>query len=55
MARVAKYTQALPVYVTPEVRERILEIADVEQISQAEVVRHLIDRGFALLDVATDS
>lgn len=48
MARKAKYTQSLPVYVTPEVRERILEIAERREVSQAEVVRELIDKGLSL-------
>jgi hypothetical protein len=48
VARVAKYTQALPVYVTKETRAVILEIADREEISQAEVVRELIDLGLAV-------
>lgn len=49
MARKAKYTYALPVYVTPAVRERILEIAERNELSQAEVVRDIIDRGLATL------
>lgn len=49
MARKAKYTQALPVYVTPEVRARILKIADEQERSQAEVVRELINGGLSLL------
>lgn len=48
MARKAKYTQSLPVYVVPGVRERILEIADRQEVSQAEVVRDLIDKGLSL-------
>lgn len=49
MARKAQYTAALPVYVTPAVRERILKIADETEVSQAQVVRELIDRGLAVL------
>lgn len=45
MARRARYTASLPVYVVPEVRDRIREIAEDEEISQAEVVRVLIDVG----------
>lgn len=45
MARKAKYTEALPVYVTPEVRARILKIAEDQEISQAEVVRALLEVG----------
>lgn len=45
MARKAQYTKALPVYVTPEVRARLDEIADDLEISLAEVVRQLVDRG----------
>lgn len=45
MARVAKYTDALPVYVRPEVKERITKIADREQISMAQVIREIIDMG----------
>lgn len=45
MAIEAKYTNALPVYVTPETRERITAIADREKISQAQVVREIIEIG----------
>lgn len=54
MARKAKYTQSLPVYVTPEVREQILKIAEVEEISQAEVVRELIRLGLAVVQPEPD-
>lgn len=54
MVRKAKYTQALPVYVTPEVRARILKIADDEERSQAEVVRELIGRGLDVRDEVVD-
>lgn len=52
MARKAKYTAALPVYVTPAVRAEILKIADEREVSQAEVVRELIDRGLWQLEEA---
>lgn len=45
MARVAKYTEALPVYETPAIRARIKKIADDNNVSQAEVVRDIIDVG----------
>lgn len=45
MARKARYTKALPVYVTPEVRARLDEIADDREISLAEVTRELISKG----------
>lgn len=45
MARQAKYTRTLPVYVTPEVRGRLDAIAEKHSVSLAEVVRDLIDVG----------
>lgn len=45
MARQAKYTRTLPVYVTPEVRSRLDAIAEKYAVSLAEVVRDLIDVG----------
>lgn len=45
MARKAKYTAALPVYVETDVRDEIKRIADAMEISQAEVVRELIAVG----------
>lgn len=45
MALTAKYTDALPVYVTAEVRQRIRATADREEISQAQVVREIIEAG----------
>lgn len=43
--REAKYTQALPVYVTATVRERIEKIATDCRVSLAEVIRDIIDHG----------
>lgn len=45
MARTAKYTKALPVYVTAEVRRRLDNIAEAKSISLAEVIRDIIDLG----------
>jgi hypothetical protein len=45
VARKAKYTKALPVYVTPAVRARLDEIAEIKDLSVAEVTRRLIDEG----------
>lgn len=45
MARVAQYTDALPVYVRPEVKKEIERIADRERISMAQVIREIIDVG----------
>lgn len=45
MARKARFTTALPVYVEPDRKERILKIADTEEISQAQVIREIIDAG----------
>lgn len=47
MARTAKYTDAIPVYETPEMRKRIKRIADTCNVSQAEVVRDILDSGIA--------
>lgn len=47
MARKAKYTQALPVYVTPEDRARVLRMAEEYEVSQAEVVRFCFARGIS--------
>lgn len=41
MAVTAKYSKPLQVVETPEMRERILAIADAEKISQAQVCREL--------------
>lgn len=45
MARTARYTKALPVYVTPEVRRRLDALAERHSVSLAEVVRDIIDVG----------
>lgn len=45
MAVQAKYTQPLQVVATPEQRARVKRIADREGISQAQVIRDLIDTG----------
>ena len=45
MARVARFTHALPVYVTQEMRDRILRLADDNDVSQAEVVRDILEVG----------
>lgn len=50
MVRKAKYTDALPVYVEPEVRARILRIADEYDISQAEVTRQALDEGLPVVE-----
>lgn len=51
MARVARFTHALPVYETEEMRDRILRLADAGEVSQAEVVRYAIRYG---IDAAED-
>lgn len=45
MAIEAKFTQPLQVVETPETRERIVQIANREKISQAQVIRELIAMG----------
>jgi hypothetical protein len=45
MAVKAKYTQPLQVVETPEHRDRITAISDREGISQAQVIRDLIESG----------
>lgn len=50
MARKAKYTDALPVYVAPEIRARILRIAEEYDISQAEVTRQALDAGLPAVE-----
>lgn len=45
MARTARYTKALPVYVTPEVRRRLDALAEKGCVSLAEIVRDIIDAG----------
>jgi len=42
VARIAHYTKALPVYVTPEVRAEIERISDERDISMAELIRELL-------------
>ncbi len=45
MARTAKYTAMIPVYHTPEQRQRIKDLADRAGVSQAEIIRDIIDVG----------
>lgn len=45
VARVARFTEALPVYVTPEVRRRLDKLASDHRVSLAEVIRDIIDVG----------
>lgn len=45
VARTARYTKALPVYVTPEVRRRLDGLAERHRVSLAEVVRDIIALG----------
>jgi hypothetical protein len=45
VARKAKYTTALPVYVAQSVRDRINKIATEEELSLAQVLREIIDIG----------
>jgi len=46
MAVEAKYSgKPLQVVETPEMRQRILDIADAEKISQAQVVRDMNEHG----------
>lgn len=53
MARKAQYTKSLPVYVTPRVRDYVNQIATDYEVSQAEVVRLLIDLGMQVAKPAT--
>lgn len=50
MARKQRFTKALPVYVTPAMREEVDGIAEQWEISLAETIRVLIELG---LQVAT--
>lgn len=43
MAVEAKYTAPLQVVATPEMRDRIKAIADAERISQAQVMREILE------------
>jgi hypothetical protein len=45
MAVTAKYTAPLQVVETRETRNRIIEVAEAEGISQAEVIRDIIAHG----------
>lgn len=51
MVRKARYTAALPVYVTPEVRARIMQMADEYEVSQAEVVRYCLEHGIGAAEL----
>lgn len=51
MAVQAKYTQPLQVVATPEQRARVKAIADREGISQAQVIRDLIDYGLGVREM----
>lgn len=43
MAVKAKYTQPLQVVATPEMRDRIVELAEAQEVSQAQVIRDLLN------------
>jgi predicted DNA-binding protein len=45
VAHTARYTRALPVYVTPAVREQLDQLAEKHCVSLAEIVRDIIDHG----------
>lgn len=45
MARKARFTNALPVYVTPETRKRLDRMSEDYDISLAEVTRYCIEHG----------
>lgn len=47
MALVKRYEIPLQVSATPEVRARIKAIADGENLSQAQVIREILDAGLA--------
>lgn len=47
MAVTAKYSKPLQVVETPEMRGRIIAIAEAEKISQAEVCRDILAAGIA--------
>lgn len=47
MAVQARYTAPIQVVETPEMRERIVQIADREGISQAQVIREIIAAGIS--------
>jgi cytidylate kinase len=53
--RKAQYTKALPVYVQEDRKERILRIADAEDISMAQVIREIIDAGLEARERRTRS
>jgi hypothetical protein len=55
MARRAHYTQALPVYVEPDRKARILAIADREEVSMAQIIREIIDAGLAAREQRSQS
>jgi cytidylate kinase len=42
--KTAKFTKALTIALHPDVYERVKRITDVEQISMAEWVRHVLER-----------
>lgn len=45
MALKAKYTQPLQVVATPEMRAEIVQISEEQEVSQAQVIRELIQLG----------
>ena len=45
MARKARFTDALPVYDTPDMREAINELANAAEVSQAAVIRTILRHG----------
>ena len=55
MAVQGRYTDPLQVSETPETRERITKIADDEGISQAQVIRDIIDHGLSWRERKSES
>lgn len=51
MARKARFTAALPVYVEQQTRDRINRIAEQFDLSQAEVVRMVVNEGLPAVEL----
>lgn len=55
MARERQYTEAIPVLETPDVRQLVFDISEIERRSQAEIMRELIRSRKSLGDLEARS
>lgn len=52
MARKARYTDSLPVQMTPEMRARVLAVADAAEVACADVIRDCIENTLPSIELS---